>query len=393
MIPIRGDVVGIERANGRTEVIVEEPGGGRAAYALDAPLVDLGAALEARDFARAVETLESLPPPQGAGGGGGAAGAAAGADAQWRALEAAALEAGDLAVAERCAAALGDVARATYLKALRKAAERQRPAAGAGAALSGAGGGADALPVGVRARLAALARQWPAAEALLLAQGRAAEAVELYREAGRWDDAVRVADASRHPGAGALRAAHLEWLLATGQEARAGALKEKEGDVAAAARLYLKGGAPARAARVLTAAPAGTAPPPPAEPALLAVVEAALAAAGLHERRGDLLLRLARPRDALVAFQEGRAYRKAVDLARASAPDQVTRLEEEWGDWLLAERRAPEAAVAHFVEAGRGAKAVEAALAARQFGKAAGEWWAPRAVCRVCQPRTYSLAV
>lgn len=45
MIPIKGDVSGIERAPGRTEVLVDE-GLTQAAYALDEGLIDFGAALE-----------------------------------------------------------------------------------------------------------------------------------------------------------------------------------------------------------------------------------------------------------------------------------------------------------------------------------------------------------
>jgi hypothetical protein len=41
------------------------------------------------------------------------------------------------------------------------------------------------LPAGVRARLAVLAQQWPAAEGLLLAQGRVDEAIATYKEANR----------------------------------------------------------------------------------------------------------------------------------------------------------------------------------------------------------------
>ncbi len=59
-----------------------------------------------------------------------------------------------------------------------------------------------------------------------------------------------MADSSHHPSAVELRAAHLKWLLSTGQEDRAGGVKEREGDVTAAIGLYLKGGVPARAAQV-----------------------------------------------------------------------------------------------------------------------------------------------
>jgi hypothetical protein len=45
VIPIKGDVSGIERAPGRTEVLVDE-GLTQSVYALDEGLIDFGAALE-----------------------------------------------------------------------------------------------------------------------------------------------------------------------------------------------------------------------------------------------------------------------------------------------------------------------------------------------------------
>lgn len=66
----------------------------------------------------------------------------------------------------------------------------------------------------------------------------------------RWDDAVRVADASRHASTDELKRAHYQWLLQTGQEDKAGSAKEREGDLLGAIGLYMKGGLPARAAQV-----------------------------------------------------------------------------------------------------------------------------------------------
>jgi hypothetical protein len=45
-------------------------------------------------------------------------------------------------------------------------------------------------------------------------------------------------------------ASHCRWLLDTGQEEKAGLVKEREGDYLGAIALYLKGGLPARAAQV-----------------------------------------------------------------------------------------------------------------------------------------------
>lgn len=63
--------------------------------------------------------------------------------------------------------------------------------------------------------------------------------------------------------------------------------------------------------------------------------------------------------------------RKAVELARVVSPSSVITLEEEWGDWLASQKQM-DAAINHFIEAGSTLKAIEAAIAARQFTKAAG---------------------
>lgn len=65
------------------------------------------------------------------------------------------------------------------------------------------------------------------------------------------------------------------------------------------------------------------------------------------------------------------ACRKAVELARVISPASVITLEEEWGDWLASQKQM-DAAINHFIEAGNTLKAIEAAIAARQFIKAAG---------------------
>jgi hypothetical protein len=60
-----------------------------------------------------------------------------------------------------------------------------------------------------------------------------------------------------------------------------------------------------------------------------------------------------------------------VQLAKTCAPSTVIALEEEWGDWLASQKQM-DAAINHYIEAGVTLKAIEAAIAARQFPKAAG---------------------
>lgn len=47
----------------------------------------------------------------------------------------------------------------------------------------------------------------------------------------------------------------------------------------------------------------------------------------------------------------------------------MVQLEEEWGDELLSNKQA-DAAISHFIEAGRTIKALDAAITARQWKKA-----------------------
>lgn len=65
----------------------------------------------------------------------------------------------------------------------------------------------------------------------------------------------------------------------------------------------------------------------------------------------------------------GKVWNKAVDLARLVNPEQVVQLEEEWGDSLV-ENKQMDAAISHFIEAGCTRKALDAAVAARQWKKA-----------------------
>ena len=55
---------------------------------------------------------------------------------------------------------------------------------------------------------------------------------------------------------------------------------------------------------------------------------------------------------ALESYRRAGAYARAVELARRSFPDEVVRLEEQWGDKLVEEKQL-DAAINHYIEAGR----------------------------------------
>jgi intraflagellar transport protein 172 len=353
---IKGDVEEIVRQGGKTEVIVDE-GMATASYLLDEGLIAFGGAMEMGDFAAAMATLEGLElTPETTG--------------MWTQLGDAALVAGDLKVAERVAVSLGDVARARWLRRTSKTAAVVAESAflmggGATDAAGGAGGaGAINSHWKVRVPLLQLRGEFQSAEAALLEQGKPEEAVQMYRGLQEWEEALAVAESHGLPEADALKTQVLEFLSTTGQEDRAAAIKEREGDLPSAVALYLRGGYPAKAAALVASHPSAF----PRQ--LLERVTSELAAAGMYSRAGALMERLGDPSGALESYVRGNAWKQAVDLARKHAPARVVEFEKQWGDYLMQQRQ-PEAAVARYIEARAHTDAINAAIAAMQFQRAA----------------------
>ncbi len=340
---IRGDVVAVERAGGRTEVVVDESAMGHltAVYTLDDAFISFGTAVDAREFSRAAAILEALGP------------ATAEVEGMWGHLRKCAEGVGDLGVAARASVALGDAARARFLRRAQKAA-------------AAAPGGPAAAPAAAAAALAQLGGDLSVAEGLLLSAGRVGDAIAMYAEVGRGEDAVALAEAhGRVSEAEALRTAHVAHLLATcvvfaaragpthtarapntpkptppppfhppthtpthsrrEQEDRAGAARESAGDAQGAVELFLRAGRPGRALSVAISSPAVTRALPRELTERLA---SALAASGLFDKAGALLERLGDGGRALDAYVKGAAWRPAVDLARRSFPARVVELEK-----------------------------------------------------------------
>ena len=68
-------------------------------------------------------------------------------------------------------------------------------------------------------------------------------------------------------------------------------------------------------------------------------------------------------------YRQGEVFARAVELARHFYPTEVVQLEEEWGDQLAGNKQL-DAAINHYIEAGRTVKALDAAISARQWKKA-----------------------
>lgn len=336
---IKGDIEDIERVDGRTEVIVDE-GISQAVYPLDESLINFGTAVEDRDYVKAVDILDGLEVTNEV-------------DAMWRQLSSIAVTEGDLRIAQRCAAALGDVAMSRFLgdaKEIKFNAERDLGFRGSDHYM-------------VRSKMSLLNKDLHGAEIELLNQGKVDECIEMYQKLYKHDEAIRVAEQSRHPEANNMRRAHFQYLIDTNQDEEAARLKEGESDYLEAINLYLKGGMPGKAAQVVFSHDIN-------QPvALIETIATALTRAGLHDRAGDFYEKLNDLDSALSSFVRGHAYRKAVDLARRAFPSRVVELQEQWGDYLVSQKQV-DMAINHYIEAKLSQKAIEAALSARQYSRA-----------------------
>ena len=87
MFPMKGDILDIERTNGRTDVMVNE-GVGTVNYTLDEGLIEFRTAIEDGDYLRAVTFLDTLE-------------FSSETEAMWRTLADLSLKARQLHIAER----------------------------------------------------------------------------------------------------------------------------------------------------------------------------------------------------------------------------------------------------------------------------------------------------
>ncbi|KAM4772549.1 intraflagellar transport protein 172 homolog [Rhinophrynus dorsalis] len=340
MFPLKGDIVDLERNEGKTEVIVTE-GVNTVSYTLDEGLIEFGTAIDDGDYYRATAFLETLEM-------------SAETEAMWKSLSRLALEAGHLHIADRCFSALGDIAKAKFLRETNEIAEQ--------AAKEHGGDGTQFYKV--RARLAMLDKNYKLAEMIYLEQNDVLEALAMYQELHRWDDCIAVAEAKGHPELENLKRSYMQYLTDSQQEERAGEVREQEGDYITAVNLYLRAGLPAKAARLCMSREQLL-----SDSELIERVAAALIKGEFFERAGDLFEKINNSRRALECYCRGNAFRKAVELARGTFPAEVVKLEELWGDYLVQQKQ-QDAAINHYIEAGCSVKAIDAALGARQWKKA-----------------------
>uniref|UniRef100_A0A672S037 Intraflagellar transport protein 172 homolog n=1 Tax=Sinocyclocheilus grahami TaxID=75366 RepID=A0A672S037_SINGR len=335
MFSLKGDIVDLERSNGKTEVIVTE-GVNSVSYTLDEGLIEFGTAIDDGDYYRATAFLETLEM-------------SAETEAMWKTLSKLSLEAQQLHIAERCFAALGDVSKARFLNETNKIAD----------AVSKEYGGDGTDHYQVKARLAMLDKNFKLAEMYYMEQ---VKNTAVYDQL--FTHVKCVYPFKGHPELDNLRHSYYSYLMETNQNEKAGEVKENEGDFTGAVNLYLKAGLPAKAAWLAMSRDELL-----SSHDIISRITAALIKGEFYERAGDLFERTRNNQRALECYRKGNAFKKAVDLARVAFPAEVVKLEEVWGDYLVQQKQM-DAAINHYIEAGRSTKAIEAAIAARQWKKA-----------------------
>ncbi|KAI9178878.1 hypothetical protein H9P43_005540 [Blastocladiella emersonii ATCC 22665] len=340
--PIKGDVQDIVRADGTTSVLVDE-GIATVTYTLDEALIEFGTAMDDLDWGRALALLETLElTPE--------------TEVMWRTLSGLAMQHRRLPLAERCFAALGDVAKAMYMHRINDLIDELK-----------ARDPTLEDPTShflVRAKLAVMEREFKTAERIYLEQGQVQAAMEMYQEMHKWDASIKVAELAHHPDVDHLRQKYFEWLLESGQEEKAAEFREDEADWVGAVNLYLKARMPSRAAMLLK------------QRNLLGNMELvertahALATAKLWDKAGEFYLLLGHKDKALEAYEKGHCFKPAIDLCRTYAPERVIQLEEQWGDFLVSTRQL-ESAIHHYIEGNQNLKALETAIHVKSWNKAA----------------------
>eukprot|EP00055_Hartaetosiga_balthica_P012104 m.57788 g.57788 ORF g.57788 m.57788 type:complete len:1739 (-) comp7836_c0_seq1:151-5367(-) len=330
---IKGDVEDIERVDGRTDVLVDE-GVNQVAYTLDEGLIEFGTAVEDGDYIRAVTFLENIDDtPE--------------ARSMWSTLADLSLKAEEFIVAERCYAALGNISKANYLHSINESKRKEGEES------------ADA-----RARVAALNQHFKLAETIYLENGETEKAISMYQGLHQWSQAIAVAESRNLPNLQEMKNNFLTWLLETGQDEKAGELKEEEGDLHGALTYYMKAGMPGKAAGVVMRHSELS-----QSQDVIERVATALSNASLHETAGELFEKAGLTSRALDSYKKGKAFGHAVELARTAFPQDVVTLEEQWGDYLVSQKHM-DSAIVHFIESGHTTKAIDAAITGRQWTKA-----------------------
>ncbi|VDO11882.1 unnamed protein product [Haemonchus placei] len=174
----------------------------------------------------------------------------------------------------------------------------------------------------------------------------------MYQLLQKWDEALSIAKAVNYPGFEQLKANYYRTLFDTGRDAKAAELKIADGDIAGAVSLYVKAKKPVQALET-----ALTEPSLANNHQLMTSIASQLMQSQIYDKAGELFEHMKDFEKALECYTKGQTFNKAIQL------------EEQWGDYLVSEGQ-HDASISHFLEANSLIKAAEAAIEAKEWGKA-----------------------
>ena len=193
--------------------------------------------------------------------------------------------------------------------------------------------------------------------------------VDLYRWSSAIDYANRMGYSERKEQ---LEQEYYDYLMKNGREFEAGQICERKGDHLNAVKLYLKSSRVLDASRLIFSCwKKGISLP---DEILRQIVDH-LKRNGFYEEAGYFyeqnVLNLENNNElALECYKKGALFDLAIELSRKRFPMTVVTLEEEYGDYLVGKNDF-ERAVNHYIESGSNEKALNCALKAHDYEKAA----------------------
>ncbi|KAJ6223282.1 hypothetical protein RDWZM_001827 [Blomia tropicalis] len=333
VFPVQGgemnEAIEIERENGRTLIKMTNPG---TDIQLDEVLLEFDTAIDDGDLERAESFLESLENNSTN---------TLDTTPMWLLLGNIALKQLNLSVGERAFAALGDVAKVSFIKACQQDSSM----------------------------IALLDHDWSRFES-----GDFDQVLSIYLRTYNWERAIAFAQKhSRTDLVEKIQTDYYKWLIETGQTSIAAQILEKSGKIEESIAMYLKSGRMLQVTKLILNHYQKTNEGVVITDEMVRKVIDQLLKMESFEEAGDLyqLNGIEEFDSALAAYVKGCVFSKAIHLAKDKFPDEVVRLENQYGEYLLVEMNDPSTAVAHFIEAGKTDRALEAAIAARQFDRAA----------------------
>ena len=326
---IQGDIIGIERHSGKSEVMVESDSSALK-YHLSEDFIQYGDALDAKRFGQCVNILEKLDD-------------CAQVQAMWSQLLDASLESWDLCVAERCAAALQNSSLARFISNL---------------------GQPGASEWKIYAKICELKGDIDGAEGIYLSHNRPKEAILMYENLEMFSDVVRIMSKAKDPDMDEKKHIYLQRLIESGQHEKTAEMREEEGDFTQAITLYLRGGLPERAANVCLRQNI-------LQPrTLLNEVTSALDATGLYEISGDLYTHISCYDESIICYMKGHFFQKAVAIAiDHSAPGQLKCIYKQWAEKSIHKAQYEEA-VEQYIQGSLYNEALDAAIKSQLYDKA-----------------------